>query len=464
MRKLVLPLVMLIILINLSLAADLNVEVLDSSPVVIVEKANNATFDLRISSNEDVMDDYRIYSLAGVTISPKDFFQIDAGDTIDMDITVTPQIETLRKFRGFYVFEYQIKGEETSFYTDRLTIEILELKDALEIDPVNIGIEDESAEIVIKNLEDIEINDLTINLESKFFDYSETINIEPSGEARINVPLNKDVMRLNAGEYEVEVVFELNGQTSGTNAVLNYLEEGEISVSTESSGLISRKTTITKTNEGNIPSVAEIQVSKDVLSRLFTSYSQVPMTSERNGAVVHYTWQEELAPGESISITSTTNYTIPFILLILIIGVVVTARYLGRKNLLLQKRVSYVKTKGGEFALKVRIRAKARKTLDELAVTDRLPMMAKLYEKFGAKPDKIDSKTRKLVWEVKRLNKGEERVFTYIIYSKINVVGNFELPSASASYKIDGKHEYVNSNKTSLSTQTADSDEKKPTI
>ena len=60
---------------------------------------------------------------------------------------------------------------------------------------------------------------------------------------------------------------------------------------------------------------------------------------------------------------------------------------------------------------------------------------------------KIDMKNRRLEWNVESLNKGEERIFTYIIYSKIGVVGRFELPSTRAVYEKEGKVKNTESNR-----------------
>ena len=74
--------------------------------------------------------------------------------------------------------------------------------------------------------------------------------------------------------------------------------------------------------------------------------------------------------------------------------------------------------------------------------------MAKLYEQFGRKPDKIDEQTRRLIWDISHLNKGEERVYSYIFYSKVRTVGRFELPSAIVLFEQDGEKREVWSNKT----------------
>ena len=74
--------------------------------------------------------------------------------------------------------------------------------------------------------------------------------------------------------------------------------------------------------------------------------------------------------------------------------------------------------------------------------------MVKLYDKFGMiSPDKIDLESRKLYWNIPKLNKGETRIFTYIIYSKIGVFGRIELPETKAVYEENGESKETYSNK-----------------
>ena len=108
-----------------------------------------------------------------------------------------------------------------------------------------------------------------------------------------------------------------------------------------------------------------------------------------------------------------------------------------------------MKTKGGEFALKVTLHAKARKSLEHIKIQDKIPSMVKLYDKFGSKPDQIDPAKRTLSWDLHSLRAGEERVFSYIIYSKLNVFGTFTLPAARSSFTSDGEKDVVYSNRTS---------------
>ena len=90
----------------------------------------------------------------------------------------------------------------------------------------------------------------------------------------------------------------------------------------------------------------------------------------------------------------------------------------------------------------------AKKYLERIKIVDKIPHLVKLYERFGAiEPDKIDTNNRRIEWNIESLNKQEERIFTYIIYSKIGVVGRFELPEAKAVYEKEGKVKHATSNR-----------------
>jgi hypothetical protein len=74
--------------------------------------------------------------------------------------------------------------------------------------------------------------------------------------------------------------------------------------------------------------------------------------------------------------------------------------------------------------------------------------MTKLYEGYGKMPDKIDEATRRVAWSLGGLESGEERILSYVVYSKLQTVGRLELGAAKLVYEKDGKTDAVNSNKT----------------
>jgi len=51
------------------------------------------------------------------------------------------------------------------------------------------------------------------------------------------------------------------------------------------------------------------------------------------------------------------------------------------------------------------------------------------------------------LWNFEKLEAGERRIISYIIYSKIGVLGKFALPPTTAIYEKDGKIKETESNK-----------------
>jgi len=440
---------LILILANISFVLaefDLDIEAKDKGSVIISELNNPAIFEFIVTNNGNG-DFAEVYTLVGVAMSPKGTFEIPNGKSI-IKVMAYPGKE-IRNREGFYSFEYQIRGQTRGIFKGKLNIKVVSFKEALSFEYRNIHPDDNKIEINIKNNVNSYLNNINVNFASAFFDFSQDISLEPFENKKIEFQIDeKKISRLVAGPYIANAIVKVADISIRFEGVVNYLEKEGTSVVKESSGFLVRKTTVTKVNEGSVPVNAIIEIRKDIISRLFTSYSLEPIKSERQGAIVKYEWERKIDPGEDFSVTATTNYTFPFILIILVIIIAFLVRIYTLTTLVLRKKVSFVKTKGGEFALKVNLFIRARKDVRNIQLIDRIPHMAKLYEQFGRKPDKIDEQTRRLIWDISHLNKGEERVYSYIFYSKVRTVGRFELPSAIVLFEQDGEKREVWSNKT----------------
>ena len=456
MKKGVLFLILLVFftaLIPFTLAApDLDIKKIDRGAVVVSEINNPAVFDFLITNNGQP-DTFEIYSLVSVTLSPRGTFDLPKG-TKEIEVTAYPSKDVRRQL-GNFIFEYEIKGQTSGIFKDKLTIEIVNLKDTIEIGKTNVNIIDNEARFTVKNLQNTHIDDLPVTFSSAFFEETEIVSLKPYSQETVLVKIDKSKLNnLSAGDYIVTATADPENSKIKLETTIKYLESISTAVSKTSSGIIIRKTSYTRTNDGNVPTTGSINIGKDAVSRLFTTYSAEPLSSSRSGFLVRYIWEQQLAPGESFSITSTTNYTLPFILLVLIVLIVVMIRIYSQATLVLEKRVSFVKTKGDEFALRVKIHVKSKKHIDNIQIIDKLPNGVVLYEKYGTAPDKIDKSTRRLFWNINSLNAGEERVFSYVIHSKIKIVGTFELPPTTALYEKADKTFEVFSNKTFFVTET----------
>ena len=436
----------------LFVSASLDVYKVDKQSVIISELNNPATFEFDITNNGS-SESAEMYSFVGVSFVPNGTFNLASGlNKIDVTAQLNPD---LMSKRGYYYFEYEIKGANSGITGDKILVEIRSLKDLLsfETDKFNIG--DSEVKLKVTNTKNINLTNLNLHFNSIFFDTQKTLSFAPYESKDITLKVNKEgIDKIESGNYVYHTDLTLGKVNVSVESSLNYLPREEISSTTSSEGFIIRKSTYTRTNVGNVVATATIQTSRDVLSRLYTINSIEPVSVKRNALYATYTWEKNLNPGESYSVTTTTNYTLPFIFILLVIVIALLVKAYTRTNMVVNKKVSYVKTRGGEFALKVTLSVKAKKYVENIQVIDRLPGMTQLYEKFGIRPDKIDAATKRLFWNIDRLNSGEERVYSYIIYSKVNVVGRFELPSATAVYQRDGNTEQILSNRTFFVAET----------
>jgi len=106
----------------------------------------------------------------------------------------------------------------------------------------------------------------------------------------------------------------------------------------------------------------------------------------------------------------------------------------------------------------VTVIAEAKQFVEDIKLVDTLPPLVKLYNRFsGQEPDEISK--RRLSWDLGNMDAGERRILSYIIYSKVGVLGRFALSPAVARYEKDGKRKQTPSNRAFFVTQPSRKDE-----
>lgn len=440
----------LIILINLVSAINLQIEKRTISDVIIKEMDNPAVFEFSIK-NLGGSDRFEIYSLVGVDISPKEAFDLNSGETKIIRVEVKAS-ESVKKSSGYYTFVYKIKSSNTGTQEDKLTIRIVNLKDALWLGADNINPDSDKITVYLENKENFNFSSIEAEISSVFFNVKEKFSLPALERKLFAVNLDKEKLRtLLAGPYILTANIKVENITETLESTIKFLEKSGLLTKETREGILISRYEIEKRNEGNLITLAEINTRKDVFSRLFTTFSILPDKTERKGFFVSYSWQKELRPGETLKVIIKTNWLFPAIILIAVLLIIFFIQIYLTSDVILKKRINYVKTKstkGGEFALKVSINVKARRFVEKIEVLDKLPPIVKLYERYGTiAPDRIDEKNKRLAWNIESLNAGAETVLSYIIYSKIGVVGKFELPTATAVYEKQGKIKETSSNK-----------------
>jgi len=445
MKKIVLVVLVLFLLPSI-LALSLNVEKQSSNGVMIRGINQPVTFDMKIK-NLGEKDNLQFYNFLGFSMAPKGTVPISQGETKDVKILIFPK-ENL-DFKGFYTFEYFIRGEDGEQIKEKLTIKIVDLKDVFEIGSGEINPESNSMKIFIKNNENFDFEDIHGKFSSVFFDFEETFSINAKETKEFEVILEKeDFKKIMAGFYTMNAEIIVDDNKVFLEGVVKFVEKDILKATEEEFGFFISTQLVEKENKGNTQTDTETVIRKNILSRLFTSFNPEPDSVEREGKDVYYTWAKTLSPGENMRIIVKTNWFYPFLLILFVIIIVILAKRYSKTDLNIKKKVSFVNTKGGEFALKVTILLNAKNHISRVSVIDRLPNLVKVHERFSNEiPKKISEKNKRVEWDFEELEKGETRVLTYIIYSKIGILGKFALPSTTAIYEKEGKIYETESNR-----------------
>lgn len=437
-------LVVLLFQISLISAIDITIHEKEISSVAITDLNKPAIFQLTITNNEPEGDTFQVYSLVGqvTLLEPAVYIEGNSQKTIDLEVYP-------RDSMGYLSFEYKIKNSKDEIKSDSLAINIVNLGGAFNFDARDLVLGSDKVIMVLKNKAGYPLNDVQLKFSSVFFDYSETISFAANQEKQIIVPVNPEIIKQHlAGPYLVNAEIKIAGKEAELSTIMRFVEHSGIDTEEVNEGFLSIRNEITKTNLGNVPTEVEVIIKKNRFSALFTNLNIQPTNRDTIGFNKYYIFQKTLGPGESLKVITKTNW---WLLILIILGaglIIYMARKYSQTKLKVTKRVNFVKTKGGEFALKVSVMIKARDFVERIKIIDKLPGMVKLYERFGAiSPDRIDEKNKRLEWDIENLQKGEERIFSYVIYSKMGVIGRFELPQAEAFYEYQGKLKEGTSNK-----------------
>jgi hypothetical protein len=389
---------------------------------------------------------YNLYTLADISIQPSETFEITENFT-QKEFILKPKedLDTM----GNYAFTYTLNHRGVEKYEQKMLLKIKNFEDTIEISSDSIDPSSDKISFYIQNKEDTTLENITATFSSIIFDETKTFTLKPNQKLEISVsPYENILKKTSAGVYIITATFQTKDGKKKIEGNLYLGEKKGITTTEDKSGILIQREIITKVNTGNVIENIQIQIQRNIFSRLFTSFNIEPTLVERDGMTIEYTWRKEkLDPAEAYVIKAQTNYVLPFlIILFATLAILGYIRY-SQTKLEITKSVAPVKTKNGEFALKITLSIKAKQDIENVTLIDKVPAIVKIYKKFGTiKPDKIDAESRRIHWHIGDLEMGETRLFNYIVYSKVGIVGKFSLPKALAVFEKESNIHEVDSN------------------
>jgi len=447
MKKINLFILIILFTSQFILALDLDIEKKSINEVFILGLNKPAAFDLQIKNNGP-SDNIVFYSYFSPSVFPRGTTPIEGLETKNVLVEIYPP--TNLKNLGNSKFDLYIRGQKGDEIAYPILINAVSLDEAFTITADDINSESKKITIYLENKINFNFDEIHIKLTSPFFEKNEIISIAPYEVKNITINLNKEEFsKLKAGFYTLNAKINVEKLSTELEGKITFRESNILTTTKKTYGVIVNTQLTSRVNEGNVMEKTETTLKKNIVSRLFTTFNPEPDYAERKGFAVYYTWVKDIQPGERFDIKMKTNWLFPFIIIILLVIVTYLLKEYTKKDILLRKRVSFVRTKGGEFALKIAIIVHARKFVEKVSIVDRLPPLVKLHEKFPPlRPSKIDTQNKKLEWQFDKLEEGETRILNYIIFSKIGIVGQFALPRTTAIFERDGQVKELQSNRT----------------
>ncbi len=445
MKKWYLLIILGFFLIQPILAINVNVQQISSNEVMIAGSTEPAIFRLNVTNNGP-SDNLSFYTFFGTGIKPSSPISIGSGETKEVDLQISPRTDL--DIKGYVTFNYYIEGIDRSKAQESLTTNIINLDKAFSIGADSINPDSSSVQIYIENQVNFNFQNMSVNLTSPFFSFNRVVNLSPYEKETFTINLQRsNFAKLTSGFYTVNANVGVGGAYANISEPIDFAEKNIINETKNQYGLIIQTDSIKETNDGNVIGNAQVSVEKNIISRLFTTFSSTPNLVNRTGFNIIYTWNKQLSPGETYEVDVTTNWLIPLVIIILVVLIVVFVGKYSRKDLVLKKRVSFMNAKGGEFALRILVTVEAKKFVENVKVFDRLPPLVRIYEKFGGVIPKRFNKTKRVFeWELGNLEAGERRTLSYVIYSRVGVLGRFALPATYGTFDKEGKMKEVYSN------------------
>ncbi len=304
----------------------------------------------------------------------------------------------------------------------------------------------------VKNTKEVPISNLEISADIKHKDKTYHVDafvdvIQP-GETKIIEKSFYLEKYAEAGTYQVDAKLLYKGEKIDEKIrTFEVIQKPVIVESVEEDYLLfwTGKKIIVR-NEGNsVTGNVVVDDDMPLISSLFYSGDKPSETQ-----VGKYKWViTGLAPGEEAVISYNVNFLPLLIIVVAIFGILyiwsTTVKTIKIRKYVLQKKKI---RKGTEFTVAVEVK-NSMKTEKDVVIRDLVPSVFEIKDTQKlASSKKKRSYGTELVWKVKNLKPGEERLFTYKIVPIFGVNDKLKLPPASLEYK--GRHKKIE--KRSLTT------------
>ncbi len=452
--------VMFFLLLSLVSASSIDIFKVEQNDKAI--PGSIATFRLSITNKQSITDTFRILpdefsavpfsdSFEYININPS-VITLNSGESKEVDVNIKILGEAIpNKNYRTYVTVVSKNNPKLKKQQD-LIVNVIYPKEVVKIftdigDRIIPG-EDFSFNLFLSNSVNKVIKDAEVFITSELFEEKFNTPLYYGAEVKKELAFDLDP-GTEPGIYTLDIKVYSNRELQGSyTKEIIIVKNPDIQEKIErSSDVFISRVKVIKKNVGNLIAQDSYRFSVGDFANYFTTYSVPPSEIKGNELI----WNFEIMPGQSYEIEIVTDYRgfwLAVFVLVIIVAMVVYI--LGRKVTIKKTTYKVRETKDGVSELKVLLHVRNKdRALKNITIMDYLPSLIHPAGEFGTLKPKIQKGRSgiRFVWHLDLLEAGEERVLSYNVKSKLNIVGNLMLPSAVVVYKKKGKKFKVKSKK-----------------
>jgi len=471
-NRLFILVVLFVLFLNIAYAQSFDAKATSIKDRIVVDEV--AEFDIAVQNNLDTDEEFTIkkvgYPFWDMYTKPLQnpiTLKVPAQSTLSIKLFVDPlYITSVDTYTLDIGVIRQRTGEEQKV---PLTIGIKSTEPLIggyiptvltstSISPENIDPRKEfTIKIVLNNQNVLNYPNLTIKVEGSLFKDELHTPLGPKEDKTIEITNKLDASTPPQEDRLVVAIFKdermiVNPIVKEFRVIEYYVQED---TPKEQSFLKIRKGIKVMSNNHNYKGVVKIETTP--LKNLLLTTSPRAEIIKENGKE-YLVWEVELGKDKTMTVYTTENYR-PIVVIIVLVIVAVALHFVFRSPIVVRKSIANIMmSEGGISEAKVVVRLKNRsaKQITDIEVMDNVPHIAHVEKEISIgsmQPHAVMKHPKRglvIRWNIEFLEPGDERVLSYRMKSRLAIIGEFNLPAATARCKVGDKIIISNSNRVSV--------------
>ena len=469
---LIISIVLISTLVNISLADKSDYDIFVTPPRIVMFEDETAEYNFTIKNNNDFEERFQNPYASDpdwiITTDPEiDVVSAKSSNTYKLYIRpkayVLPGQYAITLNIKSLLTEEQRKNEFLIFIKPLNPLPVEYVKSiALNVDMLsNIDPkEDVAVSVYLRNRNAREYKNLTIKMESNLIKKEYNLDFSAIEERTDKFEFQIDKYTPPQTDKLIITIYsdkEVINQVKIPFKIIEYTKVKE-TINLEES-FLRTNTKITLLNEGNIKNNEPYKLKMGFFKDLFTKTTPINTYITKENDERYLNFDTNLNPGETINLNVETDYRFMFYLCIIAI-ILLTTYYQMRSPVIVKKEAHpHEQSHDGvtDFKVKILVRNRSQKPVENVKVVEMIPSLAVLLKETNVgtiEPSKVmrNDKSGTLVrWDINYLEPFEERIITYKIRSKLNIVGGLTLQPTKVKFEtVTGKERVTYSKKHSI--------------